>query len=153
MDQKTIERIQLMHPSLREELTKQYNEINNILPIGVRLRFSHTLRTVEEQNALYNQGRTTSGKKVTNAKGGQSIHNYGLAFDICILLDTDKNGSFESVVWEGKYFNEVVAYFKSKGWEWGGDWIKFKDKPHFQVKGSNWRDLANKLKKDGYPIL
>lgn len=47
------------------------------------IRVTSGFRSVEEQNKLYAQGRTTSGKIVTNAKGGQSMHNYGIAFDYC----------------------------------------------------------------------
>lgn len=158
-DQKTIERIELMHPSIREQLKKDYLEINNKLPKGVRLRFTHTLRTNKEQDDLYAQGRTKAGKKVTNAKGGQSIHNYGLAFDIVILLDKDNNGTFESVSWNvDKYWMTVVNFFKSKGWAWGGDFKSLYDAPHFEfTKGKTWRDFQamKTYKKDGltYPIL
>ncbi|WP_313553018.1 M15 family metallopeptidase [Sphingobacterium multivorum] len=132
-DSITLNRIDLMHPALRDELRSQYLEINTRLPKGVRLRFTHTLRTFEEQNALYAQGRTTKGKIVTNAKGGSSWHNYGCAFDIVILYDKDGNGSFETASWdEDKYFMTVVNYFKSKGWFWGGDFRSFKDSPHFE---------------------
>jgi len=158
-DKITLERIKLMHPDVREQLSKDYEFINSQLPANVRLRFSYTLRSVAEQNALYVQGRTTAGKIVTNAKGGQSIHNYGLAFDIVILLDQDNNGTFEFAIWSGKHFDKVVNYFKAQGWEWGGDWKRFKDAPHFQYKkddGSSykWQDLI-KAKKDtnNYPIL
>ena len=99
-DKITLDRIELMHPTIREQLKKDYLEINKNLPKGVRLRFTQTLRTNKEQDDLYAQGRTKKGKIVTNAKGGQSIHNFGLAFDIVILLDKDNNGSFESVSWE-----------------------------------------------------
>lgn len=34
---------------------------------------------------LYAQGRTTPGKIVTNAKPGQSAHNFGLAVDLAPL--------------------------------------------------------------------
>ncbi|WP_313448261.1 M15 family metallopeptidase [Sphingobacterium sp.] len=132
-DKVTLDRIALMHPALRNELQNQYLEINTKLPKGVRLRFSQTLRTIEEQNALYAQGRTKAGKIVTNAKGGQSFHNYGLAFDIVILYDLDGNGTFETASWdEDQYFMTVVNYFKSKGWSWGGDFRSFKDSPHFE---------------------
>ena len=142
MDELTLLRIGKAHPSIREELTKQYIECNNRLPHGVRLRFSWVFRTHEEQNKLYNQR-----PKVTNAKGGQSIHNYGLAFDIVILYDLDGNGTFETASWEeDKYWNRVVTYFKQKGYEWGGDWLNFKDKPHFQkTYGNNWRTLNDKI--------
>lgn len=132
-DSITLNRIDLMHPILREELKNQYLEINTKLPKGIRLRFSHTLRTFQEQNELYAQGRTTKGKIVTNAKGGTSWHNYAMAMDIVILYDKDGNGTFETASWdEDKYFMMVVNYFKSKGWFWGGDFRSFKDSPHFE---------------------
>jgi peptidoglycan L-alanyl-D-glutamate endopeptidase CwlK len=143
MDKLTIDRIEFAHPKIREELKSHYIECNNLLPKGVRLRFAYVYRSVSEQNSLYNQR-----PKVTNAKGFQSIHNYGLAFDIVILVDKDNNGTFESIDWDinSKHFKTVVAYFKSKGYEWGGDWKNFKDYPHFQKAfGLNWQELKRRL--------
>ena len=154
-DKLTIERIKKAHPLIREELNGYYLECNNKLPKGVRLRFSHVYRTNEEQDELF-----AKRPKVTNAKGGQSIHNYGLAFDIVILFDKDGNGTFETASWKlDRYFMIVVDYFKSKGYEWGGDWNKFQDRPHFQKSfGHTWRTLQalpTKLDDNGieYPIL
>lgn len=157
MDKITIERIGKAHPDIRVDLLNDYLEINKQLPEGVRLRFTSVYRSNSEQDILFNQK-----PKVTNAKGGQSIHNYGLAFDIVILIDEDKNGTFEKAVWNGKYFDFVVEKLKGKGYEWGGDWKRFKDNPHFQVKKSDgsswsWRELANKktliVNEIKYPIL
>jgi peptidoglycan L-alanyl-D-glutamate endopeptidase CwlK len=160
MDKITIDRIELMHPIIRLELKKEYEFINSQLPKNVRLRFAYTLRTVKEQEDLYAMGRTKAGRIVTNAKCGQSIHNYGLAFDVVLLYDEDNNGTFEKASWDfDKNMKAVVNYFKSQGWEWGGDWKKFKDAPHFQLKkddGSsyNWRELINATKDvNNYPIL
>jgi peptidoglycan L-alanyl-D-glutamate endopeptidase CwlK len=142
MDQLTIDRIATAHPKIREELKNYYIECNNKLPKGVRLRFAYVYRSVEEQNKLYAQR-----PKVTNAKGGQSIHNYSLAFDYVIMLDKDNNGTFETIEWSlaSPYHKVVVDYFKSKGYEWGGDW-KFKDAPHFQKAfGLTWQSLKRKL--------
>lgn len=152
-----------MHPTLRAKLKAEYLEINSKLPKDVRLRFAYTLRTIKEQNDLYAIGRTIKGPKVTNAKGGQSIHNYGLAFDIVFLVDKDNNGTFETASWDTLKdydgdkiadWQEVANYFKSKGWNWGGDWTGFKDSPHFELKGYDWRTLS-KLPKDknNYPIF
>ena len=136
MDKITLDRIKLAHPKFRDELAEQYKEINSLLPKGVRLRFAYVYRSIAEQDALFKQI-----PKVTNAKGGQSIHNYGLAFDIVLLYDKDGNETFETASWEqNKYWMQVVNYFKSKGWQWGGDWSKFKDAPHFQ-KNYRWQDL------------
>lgn len=143
MDQLTIDRIAQAHPKIREELKQYYIECNNKLPKGVRLRFAYVYRSIAEQNVLYNQR-----PKVTNAKGGQSIHNYGLSFDYVIMLDKDNNVTFETIEWDLKspYHKVVVDYFRSKGYEWGGDWKSFKDYPHFQKAfGHTWRSLKRKL--------
>lgn len=163
-DKITLERIERMHPKLRDELLEQYLTINTRLPKGIRLRFSQTLRTIKEQDDLYAQGRTKRGPKVTNAKGGQSIHNYGLAFDIVILYDKDGNGTYETASWdEKKDFDkngkrdwfEVVDFFKSKGWSWGGDFKSIYDSPHFEKTfGHTWRTLIDKPKDSkGYPRI
>jgi len=157
-DEITINRIKLLHPNYRKQIKDWYLEINKKLPKGVRLRFTHTYRSIEEQNKLYAQGRTAKGDKVTNAKGGQSIHNSGLAFDIVILLDKDNNGTFETASFKvDKYWLQVAEFFKSKGFVWGGDWKTFKDYPHFEVKGYTWQQLQGKQTFiDGgikYPVL
>lgn len=156
-DKITLERIDLMHPKLKAELLEQYLTINSKLAKGIRLRFSQTLRTIEEQDALYAQGRTKSGKIVTNAKGGQSIHNYGLAFDIVLLYDKDGNGTFETASWdERKDFDkngkkdwfEVVDFFKARGWNWGGSFKLIYDSPHFEKTFNNsWQKLKEKIDK------
>jgi len=140
IDKITLQRIELLHPKLRDEVHAIYKEIYNALTGSAICRFAYTLRTFAEQDALYAQGRTKTGAKVTNAKGGQSYHNYGLAIDIVLLKDNDKNGTFETASWETKVdfdkdgkadWMEVVAIFKRYGWEAGIDW-KFVDAPHFQ---------------------
>lgn len=134
MDQITLDRIQKLHPSLRAEASTIYTEICSKLTGRALCRFTHTLRTIEEQDALYAQGRTKPGKVVTNAKGGQSYHNYGLAIDICLIID-GKEASWDSIRdFDGDKiadWMEIVKIFEAHGWEWGGDW-RFKDLPHFQ---------------------
>jgi peptidoglycan L-alanyl-D-glutamate endopeptidase CwlK len=135
MDKITLERINLLHPKLREEASEIYKEICEALKGRAICRFSHTLRTYAEQEALFLQK-----PKVTNARGGQSYHNFGQAIDIVLLVDKDKNGTFETASWETNVdfdgdgvadWMEVVKIFKLHGWAWGGDW-KFIDKPHFE---------------------
>lgn len=131
-DKVTIRRIKKIHPSLQEELGEIYDEIRNR---GVGVRFAQVLRTFEEQDALYAKGRTVPGKIVTNARGGQSYHNYGLAVDI-VLLTTGGGVSWNRELdLDGdhvKDWDEIVFVFKHYGWKWGGDWRSFKDYPHFQ---------------------
>lgn len=86
-------------------------------------------RSIAEQNTLYAQGRTTSGPIVTNAKGGQSNHNFGVAIDLCLYTSDGSN-----VIWNvNSDFKKVVAAMKARGFKWGGDWASFKDYPHFEL--------------------
>lgn len=119
---------------------------------GIMILITEGLRTIEYQNGLYAQGRTTeqlrangvfgvAGKpgmqKVTNARGGYSNHNFGFAFDFALLLPNGK-----TVSWDTKRsdnlnsipdWDEVVQIGKALGLEWGGDWRSFVDLPHFQM--------------------
>lgn len=161
LDKITLDRINTLHPKIRKQVLDAYSYVNEKrLGKGVRLRFAYTFRTFAEQDALYAQGRTKPGKIVTNAKGGQSIHNYGLALDIVILYDLNNDGIFETASWDMlKDFDkngqsdwmEVVNYFKSKGMTWGGDWNGFKDNPHFQIDfGLSWKEMKAIFDKGNY---
>lgn len=158
MDSYTKQRIGKLHPSVREEVTKIIEECDSALTGRAKVRVTQGLRTFEEQDALYAQGRTKPGKKVTNAKGGQSIHNYGFAVDICLIID-GKIASWDTAKdWDNDTvadWYECVKIFAKHGWEWSGNWKTFKDMPHFDKRNLNsWRKLS-KLKKDknGYIIL
>jgi len=154
MDTLTLKRINCLHPVVRQEALATYTHINNLFGKNIRLRFAQTLRTFTEQDALYTLGRTKPGKKVTNAKGGQSIHNYGLAFDIVILIDKNNDGIFETASWNiasdddkdgTPDWMEAVVYLKKLGWVWGGDWKSFPDYPHFEKTfGHSWKTLQDK---------
>jgi peptidoglycan L-alanyl-D-glutamate endopeptidase CwlK len=89
-----------------------------------------TYRDAESQTALYNQGRTTPGKIVTNAKAGQSFHNWRVAFDFCPIV----NGKCQ---WDNKaLFTACGIIAEELGLEWAGRWNgKFKELAHCQYSG------------------
>ncbi|MCQ6280882.1 M15 family metallopeptidase [Bacillus sp. EB600] len=119
---------------------------------GIVVVITNGFRSVEEQNRLYEQGRTTQGTIVTNAQGGESYHNYGLAVDFALKTPSG------NVIWDRKYdgnkngrtdWTEVVEIAKSVGFTWGGDWAKFKDYPHLQMDfGLTIADLQNGQRPD-----
>jgi peptidoglycan L-alanyl-D-glutamate endopeptidase CwlK len=93
------------------------------------------LRTFEDQDELYAQGRTKPGRIVTNARGGDSWHNYGLAADWVLDGDTEKPGiqwSWETRGLTGTQWHRMGELAESCGLEWGGRWKRFPDLPHVQ---------------------
>jgi len=110
------------------------------------------LRTFEEQNRLYAIGRTKPGKGiVTKARGGQSMHNYGLAADLAPfnLLTKDPDDIWwpdpeerAGSVWQplGEILEMTARQEEEElpddidiEYEWGGRW-RFRDVPHCQVR-------------------
>lgn len=161
MDKVTSDRIDKLHPKIRNEVRYLVEKANAQLIKHSEIRIVQGLRTFSEQNALYSKGRTTAGPKVTNAKGGQSLHNYGLAIDFCLLIDGKEISWDLKKDWDGDKvadWMEVVKIFKDAGYEWGGQW-KFKDNPHLQkVFGYTWQDLlelhnTGNVDNNGYVII
>lgn len=92
---------------------------------GHPMKVASTYRSFIEQEALYAKGRTRPGSIVTNARGGESWHNYKVAADLC-FVNGDPFG--ENQPWD--LYGKVAKQF---GFEWGGEWQKFKDRPHIQM--------------------
>lgn len=98
-----------------------------VLEAGIPARIISGTRTYEEQNVLYRKGRFGNpGPIVTKARGGESNHNFGVAWDIGIFPD-------------GRYLGESPLYDQAgaagivAGVEWGGNWRTFQDRPHYQL--------------------
>src|SRR4030067_1748528 len=75
-------------------------------------------RTPQEQQALYEQGRSRPGKIVTNAKGlpiCQSNHCKRLAVDVAF----QRNGKLS---YNANLYRKIVPIAKRYGASWGGDW-------------------------------
>lgn len=136
-DRISVSRIQTLHPLVRDDARNMIEDAENEL--GITLRVTMALRTIEEQDGLYSQGRTKPGKKVTNAKGGQSFHNYGCAFDIVQMVDGVPNWNFD--------YTKLLPYAKKYGFAWGGNFKSIPDKPHFEKTfGLGWREMLARHK-------
>ena len=96
---------------------------------GITIKIISGLRSYEEQDALYAQGRTAPGPIVTHARGGHSNHNFGIAFDI---------GVFEGNKYlpESPKYKAVGVLGEDVGLEWGGNWKTIVDQPHYQLRPS-----------------
>lgn len=92
-------------------------------------------RSWEEQDVLYARGRTVPGDKITNAKGGQSNHNFGIAADFAVFqgkiyLD---GGTNQQAALARRVHAACAVHARKLGMDWGGDWRNLKDEPHFEI--------------------
>jgi peptidoglycan L-alanyl-D-glutamate endopeptidase CwlK len=102
------------------------NFIHQCAAAGIDILITCTYRDKECQDALYDQGRTKPGIKVTNVAGGYSFHNWRVAFDFVPLV----NGK---AVWDDvKLWEDCGDIAVRCGLEWGGNWHGFVDRPHCQ---------------------
>ena len=144
-DQKSIDKLNLLHPKLRSSGLAAYEAAVKATPKGVHPFIVQSYRTFAESDALYQEGRTTPGDIVSDAKAGQSYHNYGLAFDFALTVNGEEIDDITDKTPTNirSYWMIVVNCFKNEGWTWGGDFKgSFKDHPHVENKmGHKWEDL------------
>lgn len=125
----------LLHPKLQKLAEELFTACERK---GLRIKYTQGYRSKAEQDALYAQGRTRPGNIVTKAKGGYSMHNWGVAIDFC---RNDGKAAFDD---SDGFFEKIGQIGKALGLEWGGDWITIKDRPHFQLP--DWGSTTTKLR-------
>lgn len=142
MNSTSLKRLSKVHPLLAEKVRGLAETLRGA---GIEIEVVQGLRTFAEQNELYRQGRSKPGPIVTRAKGGQSMHNYGIAVDVAPV----KNGKID---WNDiDSFNLIGFAAKQRDLEWGGDWKKFIDKPHVQLPAPSIAKLRKLFDKGGLP--
>ena len=122
----------LLHPRLANALMTLQAQC---AAINLELGFSTGYRSAAEQDALYAQGRTTPGSIVTNARGGYSQHNWGIAADFFRNVKGHE--------WETPFFEIVGPMAEKLGLGWGGRWTDFQDMPHLYLP--DWGDTPTPL--------
>lgn len=122
--------IDKLHPELQVCVNKFLAECKKQ---GLNVLVTETLRTLEEQEALYAQGRTKPGNIVTNARGYQSPHAWGVAFDFC---RNEKGREYDNSDGFFEFVGEIAkTIFDDTEYDlfWGGDFKSFVDKPHIEM--------------------
>lgn len=138
MDEGTDQVLSHVYPNLRIRVIQVYNAVYESL--GLHMRATSGMRSIEEQKKLWKIGRDESGNEiegeqvVTRARPGNSFHNYGLAVDSCFR---GKDPYFEYLQLKNtEEFNKIWDTFgrlcKASGLVWGGD-FKMKDRPHVEL--------------------
>lgn len=101
------------------------------------VRIQAVFRSWDEEDRLYAQGRTTPGDVITNTRGGESYHNWGLAFDAAPF----ENGAVSNDL---EKFRKMGRLGQQVGLEWGGTFKDIVDLPHFQYTfGLSSKQLLN----------
>ena len=126
--------------SLNDLLTPVAEKAGRFLVIardaGINLLITATYRDAEAQAQLYAQGRTAPGKIVTNARAGESFHNWRVALDV-VPLEKGQCVWNDDALWQ-----RVGELGEQVGLQWGGRWTTLTDKPHFQyTAGLTVRDF------------
>ena len=128
-------RLDGLHPNVKNAFKSFIETCEDKL--GITLRIVQGMRSITYQDELYAQGRTKPGKIVTNAKGGSSFHNYGLAVDLVRMNGNDVDWNYD--------MSKLVPYMPA-GMVWGGNFKSIKDKPHFEITfGLKWQTLFTKF--------
>lgn len=124
-DPVTDRRIGQLDPRFQPVATDFINTVEG--ETGIQLRVTAGYRSAAEQDALYASGRTKPGNIVTNARGGESLHNSGLAIDVVQMQNGRPNWTMSNSNWQA-----VGQIGGRLGMQWGGRWTGFVDRPHFQ---------------------
>ena len=104
---------------------------------GITINVISGLRSFEQQDAIYAQGRTLPGPVVSNARAGHSVHNFGLAFDVGVFAG-------RRYLPDSPAYKAVGALGMELGLEWGGNWKTPVDQPHFQLRPSWAENLTDR---------
>jgi len=123
--------IETLHPTVREKASKL---LKRLRMNGISAFVFEGHRTPERQDYLYEQGRSRPGKRVTNAKAWESVHQTDYAFDIVCL----ENGK---PTWSNCNYELIGKLGKDLDLVWGGDW-DIVDKPHFELPRDQWSQEA-----------
>lgn len=134
LDRRTVKNVNSLDPKAREKFLPFIAEAKRL---AASMGYSYIAisgnRGETEQNDLYAQGRTKPGKIVTNARFGESNHNFGVALDFGVFIGNqyiDENYPEKSTI-----VHRIVAEIAEKyGIQWGGSWKSIKDYPHFEIK-------------------
>lgn len=176
-DKHTNQKLATLHPKIRG---KAYKFVKACEAVGIFLRVTAGFRSYAHQDEIYAKGRTIPndsgklpGRTVTQARGGQSVHNFGLAFDVVEVWHKETSmphykepikrrgsptGKFKSLKaqtgWDSKYpearWQMIGKIGEKLGFTWGFHFSKPKDRPHFQSKfGKSTKQLRKMTSSPG----
>lgn len=148
---KTVLHLTRIHPDIKMRFFKIATELYHWSQGTLTLKITDSLRSFEEQEMLYKKGRTGPGKRVTNAKPGESAHNYGLAFDVAF---EGSDPYLESRIDSKEIWLRYGSICESNHMLWGGKFVTIDDNPHAEkTYGLTMRQLEEHYLEHGLASL
>lgn len=132
-DSRSEKNIATLHPRVRPFARAL---IEKAAGKGIIIKVTSGTRTFAEQDQLFAQR-----PKVTNARGGFSNHNFGIAIDITIFKGSTDPEQAKTPVFESPLYKVIGALGTDLGLEWGGNWKTIVDEPHFQLRPAWAKDM------------
>jgi peptidoglycan L-alanyl-D-glutamate endopeptidase CwlK len=127
LDDRSVQRLDGVHPDLVVVVNKAAELTDTPFMVV------EGLRDLERQKKLVAAGASTTMR---------SRHLTGHAVDLAAFIDMDGSGDFtkgDNIRWDWPLALKIAAVMKTAAFqlniplEWGGDWVSFKDGPHFQL--------------------
>jgi peptidoglycan L-alanyl-D-glutamate endopeptidase CwlK len=135
IDERSAKFIATLLPEVRDAFIAFIIDVKELVAKeGLDYKIICGTRTFEEQAALYAKGRTAPGPKVTNAKPGSSMHNFGLAIDCGVFkgkvyMDGSTPADAKLADLMHKHASTLCTKHKLR---WGGNFKSLYDAPHFE---------------------
>jgi peptidoglycan L-alanyl-D-glutamate endopeptidase CwlK len=158
LDSRSEQKIRTLHLPVQRAARRA---LQSLAAAGITAKIISGTRTYAEQDALFEIGRSKPGDRVTNARGGESNHNFGLAWDIGIWVDgfydgkrTPPDKALEKRA-DDQYqsASSAILGLSIAGLEWGGNWASLKDFPHYQLAGGLTVSRVRERFERGEPYL
>ena len=132
LDTPSIDRLSQCYAPFAQKVYDVYEQV--FQTTGLQMRVTQAYRTYREQAVIYSIGRSTHGRVVTNAKPGESLHNFGLAVDSCFrgkdpFLESLKKTDPQKAEALWQEYGKAAEQF---GLTWG-DKFPIVDRPHIEL--------------------
>lgn len=140
-----MKKIDSLEPEFKTQVETLLEALETVS--GVKWIVTSGRRTMAQQQALYDQGRTTPGQIVTKAPPGSSAHNFGYAVD---LVPLNKVGE---AWWNcpDRYWKMLGELCEGMHLVWGGNFSTIVDKPH--VESPAWRIAKAEWKAGNFEVV
>lgn len=156
IDERSAKYLDTLVPQVKQAFTDFLLEAKELLKEeGLDYRAICGTRSWEAQEALYAKGRTAPGPKVTNARPGSSMHNFGLAIDCGVFRGKSylDGGSPEEQRLADRMHKLCGALASKHNLRWGGNFKSIYDAPHYEYNTPHSLAVLRIRREQNQPLI